>query len=748
MNPTSKSLFVLLLLASAASVPRNAAAQTVTWTGSDDTWTVPGDWSGGILPGSGTNALIDSGTANLPVSVSGAVHSLVIGESGAGVLTITGGSLFDSPATLGDLQGSSGIAAVSGGTWVNSGTLIVGNSGTGTLNISGGFVTGSTIFMALNTGGAANVAVTGGTLSTPRDFSVLGGNLLINGGYVSDSSGWIETLAPSGVQVTVQSGTWNNSQNLLIYDNGSLLISGGYVNDQSASIGYDNYSATVTIEGGTWNNAMGIGIGLGISKSGTGTLDINGGVVISSTQGEVGAGGCGVGVMNVTSGSYITSGLLLFAGSSGSLNLSGGYISDGGVRDYSSSSITVAGGTWANGGAMELEGTSFNMTAGYLSAPDVGLASGTLSGGTWANSGTFDVWAGSGTNTFLMNGGMLSAATSYIGYSSPVGAVAAITGGTWSTGGSMIVGYYGSGTLTISGSGVVEVGSGTGAVVLASGSGSTGVLNIGAGGATGTLFATAISGGNGTAMLNFDSTGTSTFAPLITGRVTVNQTGSGTTVLTGSETYSGATTVSVGTLRVNGSIASSSGVAVSSGATLAGSGVVGNISGAGAVAPGGSAILTASQVDPSSGMSFDFHFSQAGSPTYSNSAASGNDVLHLTGATPFVFSLTSANTITLDFTGQILQAGEIFYGGFFTDAAIADSMVDNATFDFAGQDGATVQFEGMAPATNTAFASGTVASGEVMEVKVTATPVPAVPAWALLAMGAGLFIVSGRRVNA
>jgi hypothetical protein len=201
-------------------------------------------------------------------------------------------------------------------------------------------------------------------------------------------------------------------------------------------------------------------------------------------------------------------------------------------------------------------------------------------------------------------------------------------------------------------------------------------------------------------------------------------------------------------LQVNGSIASSSGVAVSSGATLAGSGVVSNITGAGNVAPGGNSILTATQLDPSSGMSFDFHFAQSGSPTYNNAAASGNDVLHLTGATPFTFSLTSANTITLDFTGQLLQAGQTYYGGFFTDSPTATSEVDNATFDYTGLDGATVQFDGMVPVTSAPFATGAVTNGDIMAFTVETPSVPTAPAWALLVACAGLLAAACHGVSA
>jgi autotransporter-associated beta strand protein len=197
------------------------------------------------------------------------------------------------------------------------------------------------------------------------------------------------------------------------------------------------------------------------------------------------------------------------------------------------------------------------------------------------------------------------------------------------------------------------------------------------------------------------------------------KTGNGVLTLNGVNGYTGSTTVSQGTLVVNGSIASSSVVSVSQGATLGGAGLVSKISGAGLVAPGGSQILTATQVDPGSGMSFDFQFSQLGGPTYNNASASGNDVLHLTGATPLLSPLTSANTIDVDFSAitNSLASGQIYYGGFFLDAAAA---VGNPAFDFTGNGTEAVHYLGLAPVASASFTSGTVTNGHVMAFMVTA----------------------------
>jgi autotransporter-associated beta strand protein len=216
--------------------------------------------------------------------------------------------------------------------------------------------------------------------------------------------------------------------------------------------------------------------------------------------------------------------------------------------------------------------------------------------------------------------------------------------------------------------------------------------------------------------------------------------GAGTLTLSGANTYTGATTVSAGKLVVDGSIAASSAVTVNAGATLGGHGSVGNIGGAGTVSPGNSpGILTASQVNPTGGMSFSFDFTKPGSPTYSDAASSGNSVLHLTGATPFVMALTSANEITVDFSGASLAAGELFRGGFFTDTSTLTSMVSGADFLYTGTGGFTVNFDGFVTEPLAAFAGGDVVNGTVLEFDISGTgtggAVPEPSTWVMMLLG-------------
>jgi fibronectin-binding autotransporter adhesin len=136
------------------------------------------------------------------------------------------------------------------------------------------------------------------------------------------------------------------------------------------------------------------------------------------------------------------------------------------------------------------------------------------------------------------------------------------------------------------------------------------------------------------------------------------------------------------TLAVTGSTANN--ITVGATNVLTGTGTIGGIvGGAGSVQPGASpGILTVGQVDPSGGTSFVLEYTGA-LPDYSNAAASGNDVVRVTNATPFVSSMTSSNTVDLFLGVTSVTAGNTFQGGFFTDtAADFTASVADATLNY------------------------------------------------------------------
>ena len=115
---------------------------------------------------------------------------------------------------------------------------------------------------------------------------------------------------------------------------------------------------------------------------------------------------------------------------------------------------------------------------------------------------------------------------------------------------------------------------------------SAGTLQVGNGGATGSIGSGAITD-NG--RLAFNRNDAVTFANVITGTGGLTQSGTGNLILSGTNTYTGTTIVNSGTLSVNGAIGSSA-VTVNSGGTLGGTGTTGavTVASGGGIAPGNS----------------------------------------------------------------------------------------------------------------------------------------------------------------
>jgi autotransporter-associated beta strand protein len=165
----------------------------------------------------------------------------------------------------------------------------------------------------------------------------------------------------------------------------------------------------------------------------------------------------------------------------------------------------------------------------------------------------------------------------------------------------------------------------------------------------------------------------------------LRKTGAGTLLLSGNNTYADTFRVAAGRALVSGTN-SFTGIVVDSGAEFGGTGSATNavLSGAGLIGPGNSpGILGADSVNPTGGLDFAFELTLAGAPTWSNAAASGNDVLRLDNSTtPFTSALTLSNGINI-----YASAEGTFTGGFFTDLnSDFSSSITNATFNFYLQD--------------------------------------------------------------
>lgn len=137
-----------------------------------------------------------------------------------------------------------------------------------------------------------------------------------------------------------------------------------------------------------------------------------------------------------------------------------------------------------------------------------------------------------------------------------------------------------------------------------------GALQLGNGGTSGSVLGNVVNN----ATLAFNRSDNVTFSNVISGTGSVMQLGSGTTNLTGVNTYSGNTLISAGALAVNGSIANSA-TYIGIDGTLKGSGFVGDVyfNGAGHIAPGNSiGTLQVNSIDFTNGGVYEVEVNAAG----------------------------------------------------------------------------------------------------------------------------------------
>ena len=587
----------------------------------------------------------------------------------------------------------------------SAGSATINNFG-GAVNVSRG---GATQFMNNSTAGSAtinNIAASGHNASggTTRfmDSSKAGSATIFNGG-TSSTGFFIEGF-------TLFTGS-SSAENATITNDAASGVSGRTQFDTNATAG----NANITNNGGTFFSPRGGQTSfLTDASADHATINNNGGDGVFAGGGETkffgGTAGNAVINNNAATGSLESGGVTIFNdGTAGNatINNNGAAAATQAIFDpagatFFENSSTAGGATINNNGGGAFSGSSgktqfdATSTAGNSTIINNGGAIFFGQGGQT----TFSASSTAGSSTLIANAGAppIFGGGGGIIIFLPGGDGGSIFFNDNSTGGTARVEVFGNGNVDISGhtSPTVTIGSleGTGNAFLGPNN-----LSVGSNNLSTTFSGVAQDGGN--------SAG-------VGGSLT--KIGTGTLTLAGTNTYTGATAVNAGKLFVDGSIASSSGVTVAAGAILGGHGNVSSVSGAGAIAPGNSpGILTATHLDPSSGMSFVFELTQTGSPTYSNAAASGNDVLRLTDITPFTMALTSSNQITIDFSGASLAAGQLYRGGFFTDAATVNSLVSGATFLYTGTGGFTVNFDGFVTESSAAFASGTVFNGRVLQ---------------------------------
>ena len=664
-----------------------------------------------------------------------------VGVGGIGILQIGAGGSLASNAhiTIGDLRGFSFFELGDGDGAVNQtiGSLTMpGNAGD-----NGAVVGGSSSISYLTINLAPGVTdvyngLFGNTNGNQTAFNNFGnrdnlgvifdigtGAKMVLGGFQSDNiaggfvvnGGILEVTGGNPLGTSATSTTLNNVE-LLLANNGysgggpqSNFILGTGTNSIVGNDGIDNFSGSVQSGAGSVLHISGpnLIISPNSNASSIGTLDIDGGRIFLLGNNALNflAGNTTVNVASgaildfATSTTFTSDNLYNFSNGSGlTIRPNGGSPTNVTLTDVA---LPTSGNFEMGSDDVGNQGGSVTITSNLALTGDFTLRADDSGGSTVVSTLSGNI---TGLGNFTEDAGdngpgilVLSGANSYSGSTTVTGGTTMkITGNSTATGNAYNIRNglldIGTGGSISSGANVTEGdgGSNSGALVLGDANGAVDQTLASLttnGGSNDTVYNGNIGSTDASALTVDVTGGTDTYSGTIGNDSTTNgnllsftKSGAGNMVLSGNNTYTGGTTVQAGRLSIDGSIAGN--VAVNLGAQLGGHGkIAGSIGGAGTVGPGNSpGILTAASVDPSGGTSFNFEFTLTGAPNYGNAAASGNDVLHLNGATPFAFALTRANAVNLYFA----SAGTGFEGGFFTngDVDTLTGNITNATYTF------------------------------------------------------------------
>ena len=387
--------------------------RTLSWTGAKDTtFANAGNWNdttntlnpallapnsadaaqfiggGGTITGTGSvNTLSFGGTANWTLNSSAALTDaagVIVGATGNGALTLSGGGTIVSGGTVDVVSGTGGNSAFltvdgTGSAWTSNGELIVGQqNSSGSLTIrnhgalsSGAGATAGKGLVIADTGGSGSVDVTGaGSLLGNAGQFVVGNlgfaSLLItSGGTVQTSRAGATVASPaadigagagsdgSNVSVNGIGSTWQVSGPLVVGGaaSGSLAISaGGTVTADQVDAGEFASSAGIISVVGTGSNmvltgSLVVGDGasaelsilsggmvsannadIGVQAGSTGNVDIEGAGSHLDIANDLNIGDAGVGVLTLGNGTELTVGNNLVIGANGVLNQFGGSI--------------------------------------------------------------------------------------------------------------------------------------------------------------------------------------------------------------------------------------------------------------------------------------------------------------------------------------------------------------------------------------------------------------------------------------
>ena len=608
---------------------------------------------------------------------------LAPGES-AGTLTINGNLSLAGGSILAYEFGQANVAGGAlndlvniGGDLVLDGTIDVSVSASGTFGPGiyrvfnyGGALTDNGLALGTIPGGSAGVSVQtsiGGQVNLVNSAGLAlsfwdgaagpKNDNMLNGGdgvwRIADGSGnWTDANGTINADYAQDSfAVFAAAPGIVTIDNGggNVLASGM----QFASDGYLLTGDALTLTGA--QAIVQVGDSSAASAGYTATIDaaLTGSAMLVKTD----AGTLILTGANSYSGGTAINGGTLGISSDANLGIEAGGLSFGGGTLHTTGAISTARTVDLAGSATFLTDATLSLSglvsgAGSLTKDGAGTlvltAGNSYTGGTSIRAGRLEL--GNGGTSGAITGDVVNDGVLAFNRSDSATFAGLISGGG-------AIEKMGSGTTILTGDNLF-----TGGTTI-----SAGTLQLGNGGTSGSIVGDVVNNG----MLAFDRSDATTFAGLISGSGGVEQSGTGTTVLTGGNSYAGATNITTGILLVNGDQSAATGLtSVATGATLGGSGIIGGnvtlANGAtltpGAGAPG--ALTINGNLVLASGAALGFEFGRAndvGGPL--------NDVVNVGGD----LLLDGTLDVTIP-TGGAFDIGlyrVINYGGTLTDNGLA-----------------------------------------------------------------------------
>jgi T5SS/PEP-CTERM-associated repeat protein len=443
---------------------------TYTWIGNAGSAVsagTPSNWSPAGPPGGGSDVIVNAGTLLLPLDPQ-----------------LTGNTVFLQNATLvlyGDTLTSLNAPTFDSATEITTGTSTLTTAFTTALDAYGIFINEGSIQADGPAGSQFTIAVAGTTIN-----SVFVPGTLINDGRIEVDAGNAMTIAVSGTSDLFDAGTLLVDGGTLTYSATSVAVlpsllsgsaltlieaNGTLTQTANATIGAAaGVTGSATVEtGGLWNIGFAGAQGLTVGQGAAGSLSVTGGTVELGSSGlAIGSGAAGtVTVSGAGSRLVDAGGMSVGKTSAGTLDvLNGGTVEMSGV-----SGITV-GNSAGSTGTLVVSGTDAGSGLAALLKFDASAKGITVGN---AGAGVLSVGAG-GTIQMTGTGGLaIGSGAGVTGSVTVTGAGALINLGT--TSGGFSIGQSGTGVVAVGAGGTIAL-NGTNGIGIATGSGSSGTLTV------------------------------------------------------------------------------------------------------------------------------------------------------------------------------------------------------------------------------------------------------------------------------